>query len=85
MATVIGNDKGVYISTIEHLMSAISSYGIDNIRIILDANRSPLLYGWKFGKFLYSLDDEAGIKELDVPKKIIVIKKEVEVTQGGNC
>lgn len=81
MATVIGNDKGVYISTIEHLMSAISSYGIDNIRIILDANEAPVMDGSSVS-FCMMLD-EAGIKELDVPKKIIVIKKEVEVTQGS--
>lgn len=81
MATVIGNDKGVYISTIEHLMSAISSYGIDNIRIILDANEAPVMDGSSVS-FCMMLD-EAGIKELDMPKKIIVIKKEVEVTQGS--
>ncbi|QKF64287.1 UDP-3-O-acyl-N-acetylglucosamine deacetylase [Campylobacter corcagiensis] len=80
MATVIGNDKGVYVSTIEHLMSAISSYGIDNIRIILDANEAPVMDGSSVS-FCMMLD-EAGIKELDAPKKIIVIKDEVEIREG---
>lgn len=80
MATVIGNDKGVYVSTIEHLMSAISSYGIDNIRIILDANEAPVMDGSSVS-FCMMLD-EAGIKELDAPKKIIVIKDEVEIKEG---
>lgn len=80
MATVIGNDKGVYVSTIEHLMSAISSYGIDNIRIILDANEAPVMDGSSVS-FCMMLD-EASIKELDAPKKIIVIKDEVEIKEG---
>jgi len=37
MATVVGNEKG-FISTIEHLMAAVNGYGIDNIRISVDAN-----------------------------------------------
>ena len=35
MATVIGKD-GVVISTVEHLLSAISASGIDNLRIVVD-------------------------------------------------
>lgn len=81
MATVIGKDKGAYVSTIEHLMSAIASYGIDNIRVVLDANEAPVMDGSSIG-FCMMLD-EAGIKELDTPKKVLVIKKDVEVTEGN--
>jgi len=35
MATVIGRDNAK-ISTIEHLMSAVYSYGIDNLKISVD-------------------------------------------------
>ena len=35
MATVIGKDN-VVISTIDHLLSAIYAYGIDNLRVVLD-------------------------------------------------
>ncbi len=76
LATVIGDDKG-YISTIEHLMSAINAYGIDNIRIILNANEAPVMDGSSIS-FCMMLD-EAGLKELDAPKKILVIKESVEV------
>ncbi|MDA3046875.1 UDP-3-O-acyl-N-acetylglucosamine deacetylase [Campylobacter sp. VBCF_06 NA8] len=79
MATVVGNEKG-YISTIEHLMSAISSYGIDNIRIIVDANEIPVMDG-SSASFCMLLD-EAGIKELDTNKKVIIIKRDVEVKEG---
>ena len=79
MATVVGNDKG-YISTIEHLMSAISGYGIDNIRIIVDANEIPVMDG-SSASFCMLLD-EAGVRELDANKKALIIKRAVEVREG---
>lgn len=81
MATVIGNQNGVFISTIEHLLSAINSYGIDNIRIVLDANEIPVMDGSSIS-FCMMLD-EAGIKELNADKKAMIIKKEVEVKDGN--
>jgi len=79
MATVVGNEKG-YISTIEHLMSAINGYGIDNIRIIVDANEIPVMDG-SSASFCMLLD-EAGVKELDANKKALIIKRAVEVREG---
>lgn len=77
MATVIGKD-GVVVSTIEHLLSAVYAYGIDNLRVIIDNDEVPVLDGSSSGYCL--LMDEAGIKELDKSKKAIKVKKEVEVT-----
>ncbi|AXH08712.1 UDP-3-O-[3-hydroxymyristoyl] N-acetylglucosamine deacetylase [Malaciobacter halophilus] len=77
MATVIGKD-GVVVSTIEHLLSALYAYGIDNIRVVLDNDEVPVLDGSSSGYCM--LIDEAGIKELEASKKAIKIKKEVEVT-----
>ena len=79
MATVVGNEKG-YISTIEHLMSAINAYGIDNIRIIVDANEIPVMDG-SSASFCMLLD-EAGVKELDANKKALIIKRAVEIREG---
>jgi UDP-3-O-[3-hydroxymyristoyl] N-acetylglucosamine deacetylase len=79
MATVIGNDKG-YISTIEHFLSAIYAYGIDNLRVVLNGNEMPIMDG-SASSFCLLLD-EAGIKEQFSPKKIIRIKKAVEVREG---
>lgn len=79
MATVIGNDKGT-ISTIEHFLSAVYAYGIDNMRVILDGNEMPIMDG-SAASFCLLLD-EAGIKEQDALKEIIRIKKAVEVRDG---
>ncbi len=79
MATVIGKD-GAIISTIEHLLSAIYSYGIDNIRISLSAAEVPIMDG--SATSFCMLLDEAGIKELDKNKNVLIIKKEVSVVSG---
>lgn len=79
MATVIGNEKG-FISTIEHFLSAIYAYGIDNMRVIVDGNEMPIMDGSSISFCL--LLDEAGIEEQDAPKKVIRVKKTVEVKDG---
>ena len=79
MATVIGKDNQV-ISTIEHLLSAVYAYGIDNLRVIVDADEVPVMDGSSASYCM--LLDEAGILEQDVPKKIMRIKKDIEVREG---
>jgi len=79
MATVIGNEKG-YISTIEHFLSSVYAYGIDNMRVIVDGNEMPIMDGSSISFCL--LLEEAGIQEQDAPKKIICVKKPVEVIEG---
>jgi len=76
MATVIGKDD-VIVSTIEHLLSAVYAYGIDNLRIALDNDEVPILDGSSSGFCM--LFDEVGIKELDETKKAILIKKEITI------
>ena len=86
MATVIGgkktnsNENGT-ISTIEHFLSAVYAYGIDNMRVIVDGNEMPIMDG-SAASFCLLLD-EAGITEQDVPKQIIRVKKAVEVRDGN--
>lgn len=73
MATVIGKD-GYVISTIEHMLSAIYAYGIDNLKIIVDADEVPVMDG-SSASFCMLLD-EAGIVELDVPKRLCALKRD---------
>ncbi len=79
MATVIGSEKG-FISTIEHFLSALYAYGIDNLRVIVDGNEMPIMDGSSISFCL--LLDEAGVEELEAPKKIIRVKKVIEVQDG---
>ena len=79
MATVIGRE-GYFISTIEHLLSPIYAYGIDNLKVSVDADEIPVMDG-SSASFCMLLD-EAGLLEQDAPKKIMRIKKEIEVREG---
>ena len=80
MATVIGDKEKGYISTIEHFLSAVYAYGIDNMRIIVNGNEMPIMDGSAISFCL--LLDEAGIEELDAPKKILRVKQVIEVQEG---
>jgi len=79
MATVIGNKKG-FISTIEHFLSAIYAYGIDNLRVIVNGNEMPIMDGSAISFCL--LLDEAGIAKQDAPKKVLQVKETIEVREG---
>ena len=79
MATVIGKD-GNSVSTIEHMLSAISAYGIDNILIKIDAKEAPVMDGSSASFCM--MFNEANLVQQDANKKIMVIKKEVEVRDG---
>jgi len=79
MATVIGSEKG-FISTIEHFLSAIYAYGIDNILVIVDGNEMPVMDG-SAASFCMMLDD-AGVVHQAQAKKIIRVTKEVSVFEG---
>lgn len=79
MATVIGSQKGT-ISTIEHFLSAVYAYGIDNMRVVVDGNEMPIMDG-SAASFCLLLD-EAGIEEQNIPKEIIQVKKTIEVRDG---
>ncbi|UXZ05266.1 UDP-3-O-acyl-N-acetylglucosamine deacetylase [Moraxella nasicaprae] len=68
------------VGTIEHLLSAVAAYGLDNLRIQVDSAEIPIMDG-SAAPFLV-LIDQAGIVEQDALKKFIKIIKPVEVRDG---
>jgi len=80
MATVIGDKEKGFISTIEHFLSAVYAYGIDNMRIVVNENEMPAMDGSAISFCL--LLDEAGIEIQNAPKKILRVKQAVEVQEG---
>ncbi len=79
MATVIGCDD-VRISTIEHFLSALYAYGIDNIHILVNNEELPIMDGSSIGFCM--LLNEAGIQKQNAPKRIMKITRQVEVRDG---
>jgi UDP-3-O-[3-hydroxymyristoyl] N-acetylglucosamine deacetylase len=72
--------NGVRVATVEHLMSALSGLGIDNLYVDLDSAEVPIMDG-SAGTFVFLLQS-AGIAEQAAAKKFIRVKKTVEVKQG---
>lgn len=77
--TSIGVD-GTKIHTIEHVLAAVAVKGIDNLRIELDAAEPPVGDGSSlpFWKAL----DEAGIAELDAPRRHYVVEEPIFYEDG---
>jgi UDP-3-O-[3-hydroxymyristoyl] N-acetylglucosamine deacetylase len=79
LASVIQKD-GVRVSTVEHLLSACSGLGLDNLFIELDGEEVPIMDG-SAASFLF-LIESAGIVEQEAPRQFVVIKKPIEVREG---
>jgi len=77
--SVIGSGN-VYVSTIEHIMSSCSALGIDNLRVEIDNEETPILDG-SAKNFAQTLL-KAGLKELDSPKQYYTIAEPVHFTAG---
>jgi UDP-3-O-[3-hydroxymyristoyl] N-acetylglucosamine deacetylase len=79
LATTLGKD-GVKVSTVEHLMSALAGMGLDNVRVELDGPEVPIMDG-SAAPFA-ALIAEAGVREQEEPRRLLVIKKTVSVVDG---
>ena len=66
--------------TVEHLMSACSGLGLDNLIIDITAEEVPILDG-SAASFVYLLQS-AGVVEQDAPRRFIRIIRPVEVREG---
>jgi len=79
LCSTIGNDR-FKISTVEHIMSALSASGIDNIIIDVNGSEIPIMDGSSIS-FIHLLKS-AIIKEQKKPKKFVVINELIEVKDG---
>jgi UDP-3-O-[3-hydroxymyristoyl] N-acetylglucosamine deacetylase len=82
MCTTLGNDDGVTIGTVEHLMAALAGCRIDNATIEVNGPEIPIMDGSSW-PFMFLLEC-AGIVEQDAPRRVIRIKKPVKVMDGGS-
>ena len=80
LSTTLVKD-GVRISTVEHLMSAMSGLGIDNCYVDVSASEVPIMDG-SAGPFVF-LIQSAGIEEQTELKKFIKIKRPISLEQHG--
>ena len=81
MCTIIANEHGARVSTIEHLMSALWGCGIDNAIIEVDADEVPIMDG-SSAPFV-ALIEANGIAAQSKPRKIIEILKPIRIEHEG--
>ena len=82
LCTTISNEKGVSVSTIEHLMSSLSGMHIDNANILINNLEVPIMDGSSL-PFVEELEN-SGIEIQEVPRKIISVKKEIFVSNNDS-
>jgi UDP-3-O-[3-hydroxymyristoyl] N-acetylglucosamine deacetylase len=81
LCTVIGDDTGVTVSTVEHLLAALRGLSVDNCIIEIDSKEVPIMDGSSL-PFVEAID-ETGLRELNAPRRFIKVLKPIRVEEGG--
>ncbi len=82
LSTTITNSYGVTVSTIEHLMSALSGMHIDNINILINGPEVPIMDG--SSKPFVELIEKIGVECQNKKRKILKVKKEILVSSENS-
>src|SRR5215475_14515002 len=79
LATGLSSNE-VSVETVEHLLAALVSVGIDNVIIELNSPEVPIMDG-SAAPFVY-LIHEAGLKVLQTPRKYLKIVRPIAISRG---
>lgn len=80
LCTLLKNDQGTTIGTIEHLMAALRGLNIDNAVVEVDAPELPIMDG-SSAPFVFLIEC-AGIQQQDQPRRVIRVLRDVRVQDG---
>ena len=80
LCTKISNASGASVSTIEHIMAALSGCGVQNALIEIDGPEVPVLDG-SSAQFVKAIV-AAGLQHLDAPVRAIEVLMPIEVSNG---
>ena len=70
----------VQVDTVEHLLAALLSLGIDNVTVELNSPEVPIMDG-SAAPFVY-LIQEAGVRALDAPRRYLKVHRPISLTRG---
>jgi UDP-3-O-[3-hydroxymyristoyl] N-acetylglucosamine deacetylase len=79
LATGLARNE-VSVETVEHLMAALVSMGVDNVLVELNSPEVPIMDG-SAAPFIY-LIQEAGVKRLQTPRKFLKIVRPIAISRG---
>src|SRR5690606_14403683 len=71
---------GATVETVEHLLAALVSQGVDNVAVELNTPEVPIMDG-SAAPFVY-LIQEAGIRKLSTPRRYLKVLRPLSVTRG---
>ena len=80
MSTVLGNQHGITISTVEHLMAALHGCGVDNALIEIDGPEIPIMDG--SSQPFVSLIERVGTVNQPALRKAIWLQRPIIVKDG---
>lgn len=80
LCTIIGDPRGTFVATIEHLMAALRALGVDNVRIEIDGAEAPVMDGSSIA-FVDAIR-EAGLLAQAARRTYIKIEKPIRVEMG---
>lgn len=69
------------VSTVEHLLAALSGLGVDNVMVLVEGDEIPAMDG--SAQAFVSAIDEAGIVDLPAPRAALHVVKPVRVSHGA--
>jgi UDP-3-O-[3-hydroxymyristoyl] N-acetylglucosamine deacetylase len=79
-ATVLASGTAK-VETVEHLLSALVSQGIDNAYVELNQSEVPIMDG-SAAPFIYLIREDAGIKKLGVPRRYLRVTRPMSLSHG---
>ena len=80
LATVLGDESGVLVATVEHVMAALCGLAVDNCVVEIDGPEAPIMDG-SAAAFVEAID-RAGIVTLDAARRYFKILKPVSVIKN---
>lgn len=80
LCTIVGDPRGAFVATIEHLMAALSALHVDNVRIEIDGAEVPVMDG-SAHDFVSGIL-EVGLMAQAARRQYIRIEKPIRVDHG---
>ena len=80
LCTVIGQPESGAVATVEHLMSALSGLGVDNVLVEVDGAEVPILDG-SAAPFVTAIE-QVGVVSVRAPRRYLKVLKPIRVTRG---
>jgi UDP-3-O-[3-hydroxymyristoyl] N-acetylglucosamine deacetylase len=81
LCTTLGNEDGITVATVEHLLAALAGCLIDNVIVEVEGSEIPIMDG-SAAPFVFLIEC-AGVVAQDAPRRVIEVLKRIDVEIDG--